>query len=152
LARLEPELREMDVNTIVEGALDFLRGDKSITLTKSLATDLRRCMVDPDLLMVAVSNVARNAREALENGGAIRVATRNGGELVSIEIADDGQGMTAATRENVFDDFYTTKATGSGLGLPFVKRVMQAHRGDVRIESTEGKGTIVTLSVPIAPA
>ena len=108
------------------------------------------CMADADLMMVAVANVARNAREALEDGGSIRVSTRSAGELVAIEIADDGPGMTAATRENVFDDFYTTKATGSGLGLPFVQRVMQVHRGTVRIDSTEGKGTTVTLELPIA--
>lgn len=152
LAKLEPELRELDVNPIVEGALDFLRQEEGIKLTKSLGPNLPPCMVDADLLMVAVGNVARNAREAMEKGGAIKVSTRNGGDLVTIEIADDGPGMSPATRENAFDDFYTTKATGSGLGLPFVQRVMLAHRGSVKIDSTEGKGTTVTLSVPIAPS
>lgn len=152
LARMEPELRDTEINSLVEGALDFLKGDSSVKVSKSLALDLPRCMVDPDLLGVAIANIARNAREALEKGGHIRIVTRSVGELVAIEISDDGPGMTAATRENVFDDFYSTKAMGSGLGLPFVQRVIQAHRGSVRLDSTEGKGTTVTLEIPIGPA
>jgi signal transduction histidine kinase len=156
LARMVPELRETQINEIVDGAIDFLKTDRSIDLVCSLDSSLPGCMADPDLVMVAVANVARNAREALvaadgaSKCGTIRVSTRNAGALVAIEIADDGPGMTAATRENIFDDFYTTKPTGSGLGLPFVQRVMQVHSGTVRIDSIEGKGTTVTLELPVA--
>ena len=61
---------------------------------------------------------------------------------------DTGEGMDARTRERAFDEFFTTKATGSGLGLAFVRRVVEAHGGEVSLTSREGRGTIVSLRLP----
>ena len=63
-------------------------------------------------------------------------------------VEDDGPGMDARTRERAFDDFYTTKAAGSGLGLAYVARVARAHGGRAHIESEEGRGTSVELALP----
>ena len=68
---------------------------------------------------------------------------------MTLTVEDAGLGMSARTRERAMDDFYTTKATGSGLGLAFVRRVAEAHGGDVSLWSKEGAGTTVRLFLPL---
>ena len=105
---------------------------------------------DPVLVTEAVANVLRNAGEAIDGAGRIEIATRSKGDTVSVAIQDHGPGMDARTREDALNDFFTTKPQGSGLGLSFVQRVMLAHAGSVSIDSTLGKGTLVTLELPVA--
>jgi signal transduction histidine kinase len=69
---------------------------------------------------------------------------------VELSVSDTGEGMDARKAAQVFGDFYTTKASGSGLGLPFVRRVAEAHGGEVSLRSEEGRGTTVKLRLPIA--
>jgi two-component system, NtrC family, sensor histidine kinase HydH len=69
-----------------------------------------------------------------------------------VSVEDTGEGMDARTRERAFDEFFTTKATGSGLGLAFVRRVVEAHGGEVSLTSREGRGTIVSLRLPASGA
>lgn len=106
---------------------------------------------DGDLLESALENVVRNAVEAAPEG-EVRIAVSAGPEdpEVIFAVQDRGPGIPARVLERVFDDFYTTKASGSGLGLPFARRVLSAHGGDVEIASAEGEGTIVTLRLPRA--
>jgi len=73
---------------------------------------------------------------------------REGGRAI-VEVRDEGEGMDERTLESVFDEFFTTKAEGTGLGLTFVKRVMDEHRGDVSVTSRVGAGTRVRMSWPI---
>jgi signal transduction histidine kinase len=74
--------------------------------------------------------------------------SREGGRAI-VEVRDEGEGMDERTLESVFDEFFTTKAEGTGLGLTFVKRVMDEHRGDVSVTSRVGAGTRVRMSWPI---
>jgi signal transduction histidine kinase len=150
LARLEPDLCEVDINELVDLALPSIPQADNLAVQTALGQELPKCLADRDLVLNAVENLLRNAREALEHGGHISVTTRQRGDVITLQITDDGPGMDARTRENVFDDFFTTKPNGSGLGLPFVHRVMTVHRGRVAIDSTEGCGTTVTLELPIA--
>ncbi|AKF05030.1 Flagellar sensor histidine kinase FleS [Sandaracinus amylolyticus] len=107
---------------------------------------------DQDLLRAALENLVRNAREALvaagRERGRVTIVVEGGEREIVLRVEDDGPGMDARTRERAFDDFYTTKATGSGLGLAYVARVAQAHGGRARIESEEGIGTSVELALP----
>jgi two-component system, NtrC family, sensor histidine kinase HydH len=66
-----------------------------------------------------------------------------------VDVADAGRGIPAAHRPSIFQPFFTTKATGTGLGLAVVKRIVQAHRGEVSLETAEGKGTTFTLRLPL---
>lgn len=106
------------------------------------------CEADRDLLESAVENVVRNAVEATKGGGEVRIeALRDAGAFV-VRVTDTGEGMDARQRERAFEDFFTTKETGSGLGLAFARRVMVAHGGDVALRSERGKGTVVELRLP----
>ena len=153
LARVEPLRRPLDLNRLVEGVLSLqaFATPGAVELKKELAPDLPECAGDEDLLANALENLVRNAFEAMPDGGTLTVRTQRDGDAVVVEVQDTGSGMDARTRERAFDDFFTTKATGSGLGLAFVRRVAEAHGGTASLTSGEGRGTILRLRLPAAP-
>jgi signal transduction histidine kinase len=110
--------------------------------------------VDPSLIRLVLDNVIANACQAMREGGTIRVRVRREQRslepTVRVEIEDNGQGMTPDVRRRALDPFYTTRPKGTGLGLPIVQRIIEAHGGWLGIESAEGVGTIVTLGIPVA--
>jgi signal transduction histidine kinase len=98
----------------------------------------------------------QNAFEATPPNGSpatvtVRTALVNAGRTtgVVLSVEDGGMGMSARIRERALDDFFTTKATGSGMGLAFVRRVAEAHGGDVSLLSKEGAGTTVKMFLPL---
>ena len=107
------------------------------------------CEADRDLFESAVDNVVRNALEATHERGDVRVETERRDGAVIVRVLDTGAGMDARHRLRAFDDFFTTKETGSGLGLSFARRVMLAHGGDVSLKSDVGVGTAVELRLPL---
>ncbi|HEX8435532.1 sensor histidine kinase [Archangium sp.] len=150
LGRVEPLQQPLDVNQLVTSVLSLqpFTGRPEVQLRSELALDLPRCSGDWDLLANALENLVRNAFEAMPRGGALTVRTQLEGTGVVVSVEDTGEGMNARTRERAFDDFYTTKATGSGLGLAFVRRVVEAHGGQVALTSHEGRGTLVRVRLP----
>jgi signal transduction histidine kinase len=147
IGRVQPILRAVDVNEIVRSvvALEPFAAADGITITSELASELPKCTADGDLVSGALQNVIRNAFEAMPKGGKLTVRTERVEHGVVITVEDSGDGMDARQAERALDDFYTTKPAGSGLGLAFVRRVAQAHGGDVSLKSTVGVGTIVRL-------
>lgn len=109
-------------------------------------------MADGERLHQAFSNVLTNALQACEavqdRDTSIRVATRRENDRVSLSIADNGGGMSLEARRRAFEPLYSTKAFGVGLGMPLVKRIIEAHGGEIRIDSIEGEGSTVTLVLP----
>ncbi|ATB36078.1 two-component sensor histidine kinase [Cystobacter fuscus] len=152
LGRVEPLLAPLDVNHLVTSVLSLqgFAGNPGVELRRELAEGPPRCAGDWDLLATALENLLRNALEAMPRGGVITVRTRTEDSGVVLSVEDTGEGMNARTRERAFDDFYTTKTTGSGLGLAFVRRVVEAHGGRVALTSHEGRGTTVTLRLPVS--
>ena len=150
LGRVEPLQQPLELNQLVASVLSLqsFTGRPEVRLRRELDTTLPRCQGDWDLLANALENLVRNAFEAMPRGGTLTVRTRAEAATVALSVEDTGEGMNARTRERAFDDFYTTKATGSGLGLAFVRRVVEAHGGQVELTSHEGRGTTVTLRLP----
>lgn len=102
-------------------------------------------------ILSALLNVLTNARDAMPDGGTISVSTRLvGAGTIEIGIADTGSGMTESEITRAFDQFFTTKPDGTGLGLPSVKRTIEQHGGSIRIESKPG-GTTVRIELPLPP-
>jgi len=85
----------------------------------------------------------------MPSGGALSVRLRPAAELVEIEVEDSGVGMDEATRRQLFRPFFTTRHGGTGLGLAIVKRVIEDHKGAIRVESHPGKGSRFTLTLPM---
>jgi signal transduction histidine kinase len=151
VGRVQPVLRSVDVNDVVRGAIalePFATGGK-VKVESALSRDLPPCKLDPDLVSQAIQNVVHNAFEAMPDGGTVSVRTeRADADGIAITITDVGPGMDARKAERAFDEFYTTKPEGTGLGLAFVRRVAHAHRGTVSLDSTVGKGTTVRIQLP----
>jgi len=151
VGREQPELASADLNDLVRSVLalqSFVRSDVVIEL--DLERALPRCRLDADLVGRAVDNLVRNSVEAMPQGGRVTVRTsavRSRDRVVGavVTVQDTGVGMDARVSSRAFDDFFSTKRHGSGLGLAFIKRVMQAHSGRVQLTSKPGEGTTVAL-------
>lgn len=89
-----------------------------------------------------------NGAHAMHGRGTIRVSLASDAEVCQIAFADEGPGIPSDIREKIFTPFFTTKARGSGLGLPTAKRLIEAHRGSISIACPAAGGTIVTVELP----
>jgi signal transduction histidine kinase len=156
LGRAEPELAEVDVEALlaalVEGANMATDAKDRVEVRAELdAAGIHH--LDAELLRTAVENLVRNAVEGIEEKGTVivraSVTEARGRRWLVLEVIDDGPGMDARTRERAEQDFFTTKAQGSGLGLAFARRVAEAHGGEMMIESNLGRGTRVRLTLPV---
>ena len=97
-------------------------------------------------------NLYLNGIQAMGGGGILSVRCMPGPEgLILVEVADTGQGMEADQMKKIFDPYFTTKPTGTGLGLAIVHKIVEAHKGQIAVESSPGKGTVFTIWIPAAP-
>jgi signal transduction histidine kinase len=117
--------------------------------------ELNTVWVDPSLFRLVFDNLVENACQAMKTGGTVLIVVHRGqlrGEpAVRVEISDSGQGMEQGVRERALDPFFTTRPSGTGLGLPIVHRIVEAHGGEIQLDSAEGQGTTVTLLLPLGP-
>ena len=105
---------------------------------------------DADLVKQAVLNIAINGIQAMPGGGTLVIAARREVNAVDIEIRDQGPGIPAEIRDRIFNLYFTTKKSGSGIGLAMAYRVMQLHNGSLQFESQPGQGTVFYLRFPAA--
>lgn len=152
-----------DVNEFLRSFAPLLRygGGPDVRVELELGAETPDCLIDPALFDTAVLNLVVNARDAMPNGGEIRVITGplvqetatpdppGPGTYVCVSVKDQGCGMTAEVLRNAFDPFFTTKGEeGTGMGLPQVRALMRMIGGHVRIASEPGIGTTVDLLFP----
>jgi two-component system, NtrC family, sensor histidine kinase HydH len=160
----EPILQPEDVGRVLQDAVEVAwvqQGSPShIASQIDVAPDLPRVPLDRRLIRQVLINVLINALQAMPSqGGVIRVSgrrdSREGRELLRLDVADPGSGIPTELLHRVFEPFFTTKAQGTGLGLAVVKRIIEEHHGELLLESTAGQGTLFTiflpLSLPVSP-
>ena len=104
---------------------------------------------DADLLKQAVLNLVSNAIEAMKDGGKLHVTLGRTDESIRLEIADSGPGIPADVRDKIFQLYFTTKVTGSGIGLAMTYRAVQLHNGSIWFTSEEGMGTTFHIEFPV---
>jgi nitrogen fixation/metabolism regulation signal transduction histidine kinase len=144
-----PEPRPTDVNAVVEKVLALHRaGAGPVRMESALSPGLPAIAADPDLLARALGNLVRNALEAMPQGGTLNVRTASRDGTVSIEVEDDGPGITEEQRTRLFVPYFTTKRGGTGLGLAIVQGIVSDHGGRVEVRSAPGAGTTFTLILP----
>ncbi|MGH7297126.1 MAG: sensor histidine kinase, partial [Polyangiaceae bacterium] len=151
LARPRGPVRELvHFTKLIDGVLDLEQGSASargVAIERELAGD---CVLvgDPEKLKQVVLNLVVNALEAMREGGSLRVRLSSGGEGVRLAVEDSGTGIAPVALARVFDPFFTTKEAGTGLGLSIVRKIVDQHQGEVRIESEPGTGTRVLVTIP----
>lgn len=150
LSAVEPQLAPVDLNALVQRvvALQGFAAEGRLVQTE-LAAPAPVARADADLVASALENLLKNAVEATPAGGRITVRTRRDGAHALLCVEDTGPGFDPRAKEQAFELFFTTRAQGSGLGLAFVREVARAHGGDAYLESQEGQGAVVTLTLPL---
>jgi signal transduction histidine kinase len=147
----KPQLQPENVNAIVDEAVRFFTPeieDRKIVVEQELRSDLPPIPVDRDQLKQAFYNVIKNSFEAMKRRGILRIRTDMDETHVRISFNDTGGGMSAETLSRVFEPYFTTKDSGSGLGLLIVRRIVREHGGELGIESNEGDGLTLTIRLP----
>jgi len=154
LGRLPPlRLDPYPLGVLVRELVRFQQEEleqQTVTVTLDLPDDLPEVMVDPSQLRQALLNILRNASEALAagGGGTVRISACAEGDEVRLDLADDGPGMDAENVARIFDPFFSTKETGSGLGLPITHQVIAEHGGRIACTSSLGDGTTFSIWLP----
>jgi two-component system cell cycle sensor histidine kinase/response regulator CckA len=157
--------------------INSLLDDLRIILGRSLGSDIQLMLVqepglpkihcDPVQMEQVLLNLTVNARDAMPGGGQLRISTEltrinvevpaqgttvRPGQYVVLSVTDTGKGIPEQVRQRIFEPFFSTKTstgTGTGFGLSTVQRIVQSHRGGVRVESTEGRGTTFRIYLPV---
>jgi len=146
-----PQLRPENVNTIVEEAVRFFAPelqDREIVVEQELRSDLPLLQLDRDQMKQAFYNVIKNSVEAMHRHGTLRIRTDLADTHVIVRFVDTGGGMSAENLSRVFEPYFTTKPSGSGLGLLIVRRIVREHGGELSIESSQGRGLTLTIRLP----
>ena len=113
-----------------------------------MAGDDAVVQADPDMLRAVVLNLLLNACQA-SNGQRVDIETSLAPGVCKIEVRDRGPGIAPDLLEKIFDPFFTTKSSGTGLGLPIVKRLMEVQGGSVRLHARDGGGTVAEVTLPL---
>jgi signal transduction histidine kinase len=147
-----PNLQDCHFEEIIDRNLSFLQLElekKGIMVNDgNLNSRSFTIEADPELLYRAFLNIFINAIQSMKDGGNINISIEEQKENYSAEIQDTGIGISKENLKKIFNPFFTTKDTGSGLGLPIVKKIIEGHKGTVWIESKQGVGTRVFVKLP----
>lgn len=136
------------IDMLVNKAIVRSRAPKRIAVVKDIAPDDLQYSGDFDLLVMAFANLLKNSSEAIEDTGTITIVASADESFLEITITDTGVGIDQNKLERIFTPFYSGKADGMGLGLAYVNRVLELHNGRIQVQSTPGKGTLITIRLP----
>lgn len=144
---------EVEIEPFIEASLKLIQSDAKelgVAVHQEIALVRKQVRLDKDRLNQVLLNLYLNSLQAMENGGELRVAVREGNLPGTLEISvrDTGCGIAADILERVMDPYFTTKPEGTGLGLAMVYKIIDEHGGTIKITSQEGEGTTVTIILP----
>jgi two-component system sensor histidine kinase PilS (NtrC family) len=166
-----PEYVQVNIHKLITGTLDLLSNGlpegAAVTMHTQFAPDVSEVMIDPQGIRQVIWNLCLNAVEAMSYRGTLTVRTAvqplshqghwpnaappsTMDELI-IEVIDSGPGMPPEVKEKIFEPFYSTKESGTGLGLATVDRIIYHHKGKIEVDSQVGRGTTIRVHVPLVP-
>ncbi len=146
-----PDLVQTDLMEVLGEVLGFQQrelADRGIKVEAETPAGLPPVMADRNQVKQVFFNIIKNASEAMQPGGHLRIRTRADDEQVYLLFGDSGSGIRQEDLGRLFQPYHTTKPGGHGLGLMIVQRIMREHGGQIGVESKEGRGTVVTLQFP----
>ncbi|HYR80030.1 MAG TPA: ATP-binding protein [Candidatus Dormibacteraeota bacterium] len=145
----ELKVAEFDMNELLRELGSRAMSDR-VSIEYDLDPSLPLIRADRGMIYEALTNVITNADQAMRDGGMLKVSSKTDGSMIEVSIADQGHGIAKEQLDRIFDLYYTTKANGSGLGLPFAMRAIELNGGKISIDSQLGQGTVCTVTFPIA--
>ncbi len=144
--------QQLPLRDLILRSLAVIEDRRTIDAELSFEGGVTEVYADASLLRQVFENIIVNAAQAMDDEGTLRVTVmrraQSGVPVLAITFEDDGEGMSEESCEHAMAPFFTTRPTGTGLGLPIVGRIIEAHGGVVRIKSELGKGTMVTILLP----
>jgi len=146
-------LAPAQLNDEVRAFIEFFQpqaAEQHVEIVPHLAAHLPTVQLDSRLFQQVLQNLSRNALQAMPNGGRLELLTYDAQGQVVLELIDNGVGIDPATQSRMFEAFFSTKSQGSGLGLPTVKKIVEAHGGAIECDSAVGRGTRFRLTWPAA--
>jgi two-component system, NtrC family, sensor histidine kinase HydH len=151
----KPELRRIpsDVNVLVEEMVDFYgpqAHSHGVTIRRGLAETPLVCDIDAGVMKQVLLNLFINAQQAMAAGGELIIRTCRRDHRAVVEVSDTGAGIEPEKLERIFEAYYTTRPGGSGLGLPTARKIVEAHDGQIGVQSQVGRGTSFTIELPIS--
>jgi signal transduction histidine kinase len=141
-----------DLNAVVnEFVDDYLATAKEhgVEISRYLESNLPLVKLDSALFTQVLMNLTQNAVQSMPDGGHVELQTHVLDDVVMLDVIDNGPGMTEKTKSKLFQVFFSTKPSGSGLGLSTVRKIVEAHEGSIQCESDIGKGTRFSISLPV---
>jgi len=148
-----PNYREVKLRELLNAILPLINAEAALHGIEIVDRDIvdTSIHVDVEQFKQILLNLMKNSIEAMKEGGILTIENRLDDTFVHIVIRDTGEGIPAEYLGRIFDPFFSLKEKGTGLGLPISRRMVENHRGTMQIESTVGKGTTITISLPRQP-
>jgi two-component system sensor histidine kinase HydH len=150
---MDMQLRKTVIRDLIGSSLKMVEAqalEKNIEIKTHIAPEIDTVLLDPDRMNQIFLNLYLNAIQAMDEGEGVLTTdiSRDGVKEIKIVISDTGKGIVRKDLGKVFDPYYTTKPSGTGLGLAIVHRIVEAHEGEIKVESKQGTGTSVTIILP----
>ncbi|MDR0441971.1 MAG: PAS domain S-box protein [Treponema sp.] len=146
------DLRKGDINELILQMVELVRVEtdqSSIRCLLELDDKLPKILLDERYMKQALLNLIKNAQAAMPDGGLLTVATSHVENEIRISICDTGTGISAENISKIFEPYFTTKETGTGLGLTQVFKIIREHHGEIAVDSAPGEGTDFQITLPI---
>jgi two-component system, NtrC family, sensor histidine kinase HydH len=139
------------ISELIEKTLKLMQRqstDHHIDIETHIQPGLPPIPMDPDQMSQVLLNLLLNAADAMTGGGRIVISASLNQDRLILQISDTGSGISETDLSQIFDLYFTTKTSGTGMGLAIVHNIVEAHNGDIKVESLAGKGTTVTIRLP----
>ncbi len=145
--------KKTDIRALIESSVKLVENkahEKDIKVKVSLSEHISEVVIDPDKINQVLLNLYLNAIESMKKGGILSVVLlgQNGKKSMEIKISDTGAGIGKKDLPHIFDPYFTTKPSGTGIGLAIVHNIVEAHNGDIKVQSRVGEGTEFTVLIP----
>jgi PAS domain S-box-containing protein len=146
------ELREGDINKLIKEVTEFVTVEMKqlkIKCALELGENLPKILMDDRLIKQALLNLIKNAQTAMPDGGTFTVTTTGTDSEIKIQLCDTGVGISEKNISKIFEPYFTTSESGTGLGLTMVFKIIKEHQGEITVESSPGKGAKFEIILPV---
>ncbi|WP_343635122.1 ATP-binding protein [Fluviicola sp.] len=148
----QPVIAEIDLGSLIKAVVALFDSDSNVDISLELNNSQQRILIpgDKEMLLRVLNNLVSNGIQAvaMNRKATILITVETTGELALVRVKDNGTGIPEDQIQTIFEPYFTTKSTGTGLGLAMVKQIVETHHGSIEIEHTSSEGTTVLVTLP----